>query len=94
MGFPLQTLSASKRRSATSAKAPHQPFGDIAERPGLCRPTALVRARFGAESYDDFLADADARLKKHLSRQQFDDMCGRYTQALKKDGKVSGVWVL
>jgi len=36
------------------------------------------------ESYDAFLADADANLKKHLGRQQFEDTCGRYTQALQK----------
>jgi hypothetical protein len=37
-----------------------------------------------AESYDAFLADADANLKAHLSRQQFEGMCGLYTKALKK----------
>jgi hypothetical protein len=37
-----------------------------------------------AESYDAFLADADTNLKEHLSRQQFQDTCGRYTQALQK----------
>ncbi|HEX2658565.1 MAG TPA: hypothetical protein VHU40_09840 [Polyangia bacterium] len=37
-----------------------------------------------AESYDAFLADADANLKTHLSRQQFEGICGLYTQPLKK----------
>lgn len=37
-----------------------------------------------AESYDAFLADADANLKKQLSRQQFEGLCGLYTKPLKK----------
>ena len=37
-----------------------------------------------AESYDAFLVDADANLKTHLSRQQFEGVCGLYTQQLKK----------
>ena len=37
-----------------------------------------------AQSYDAFLADADATLKKNLSRQQFEGLCGLYTQPLKK----------
>ncbi len=37
-----------------------------------------------AESYEAFLADADANLKKQLSRQQFEGMCGLYTKPLKK----------
>jgi hypothetical protein len=37
-----------------------------------------------AESYDAFLADADATLKTHLSRQQFEGVCGLYAQQLKK----------
>ena len=37
-----------------------------------------------AESYDAFLADGDANLKAHLSRQQFEGLCGLYTQPLKK----------
>lgn len=36
-----------------------------------------------AESYDAFLADADAKLKKELSRQQFEGLCGLYTKPLK-----------
>jgi hypothetical protein len=36
------------------------------------------------ESYDAFLADADANLKKQLSRQQFEGMCGLYSKPLKK----------
>jgi hypothetical protein len=41
-----------------------------------------------AESYDAFLADADANLKMHLSRQQFEGMCGLYTQPLKQGYKL------
>ncbi len=37
-----------------------------------------------AESYEAFLADADANMKKQLSRQQFEGMCGMYTQPLRK----------
>jgi hypothetical protein len=37
-----------------------------------------------AESYDAFLADADAGMKKQLSHQQFEGLCGMYTKALKK----------
>ncbi len=37
-----------------------------------------------AESYEAFLADGDANLKKQLSRQQFEGMCGLYTKPLKK----------
>ena len=41
-----------------------------------------------AESYEAFLADADANLKTHLSRQQFEGLCGLYTQPLKKGYKL------
>jgi len=37
-----------------------------------------------AESYDAFLADADANMKKQLSRQQFEGLCGLYAKPLKK----------
>ena len=37
-----------------------------------------------AESYDAFLADAGANLKKQLSRQQFEGMCVLYTKSLKQ----------
>jgi hypothetical protein len=37
-----------------------------------------------AESYDAFLADADANMKKQLSHQQFEGLCGLYTKPLKK----------
>ncbi|HEY8926051.1 MAG TPA: hypothetical protein VIU64_16820 [Polyangia bacterium] len=40
------------------------------------------------ESYDAFLTDADANLKTHLSRQQFEGLCGLYTQPLKKGYKL------
>src|SRR5512147_1966646 len=41
-----------------------------------------------AQSYDAFLADADANLKTHLTRQQFEGLCGLYTQPLKKGYKL------
>jgi hypothetical protein len=37
-----------------------------------------------AESYDAFLADADANMKKQLSHQQFEGFCGLYTKPLKQ----------
>lgn len=37
-----------------------------------------------AESYDAFLADAEANMKKRLSRQQFEGLCGLYTKPLRK----------
>ena len=40
-----------------------------------------------AESYDDFLTDADAQLKSNLSRQQFEGLCGLYTAPLRKGYK-------
>ena len=40
------------------------------------------------QSYDAFLADADANLKKNLSRQQFEGLCGLYSQPLKKGYKL------
>jgi len=49
--------------------------------------TKMINA-VAAESYDAFLADADANLKTHLSRQQFEGLCGLYTQPLKKGYKL------
>jgi len=37
-----------------------------------------------AQSYDDFLTDADDHLKSNLSRQQFEGICGLYTAPLRK----------
>jgi len=37
-----------------------------------------------AQSYEDFLSDADAQLKSNLSRQQFEGICGLYTAPLRK----------
>jgi hypothetical protein len=37
-----------------------------------------------AQSYDDFLTDADAKLKSQFSRQQFEGICGLYTAPLRK----------
>ena len=37
-----------------------------------------------AQSYEDFLTDADPQLKSQFSRQQFEGMCGLYTAPLRK----------
>jgi hypothetical protein len=37
-----------------------------------------------AQSYEDFLTDADAKLKSQFSRQQFEGICGLYTAPLLK----------
>ena len=42
-----------------------------------------------AESYDAFLSDADANMKKQLSRQQFEGLCGLYTKPLKQGYTLS-----
>jgi hypothetical protein len=36
------------------------------------------------QSYDGFLADADAHLKSQLTRQQFENISGRYVVPLRK----------
>jgi hypothetical protein len=41
-----------------------------------------------AQSYDDFLTHANARLKSQLSRQQFEGICGLYTTPLRKGYKL------
>jgi hypothetical protein len=62
-------------------------------KPALAAPVApagvervLVRMieAVKAQSYDDFLTDADAQLKSNLSRQQFEGLCGLYTAPLRK----------
>jgi hypothetical protein len=37
-----------------------------------------------AQSYEDFLTDADAKFKSQFSRQQFEGICGLYTAPLLK----------
>jgi len=63
------------------------------ERPALAAPVApagvervLVKMieAVKAQSYDDFLTDADDHLKTNLSRQQFEGICGLYTAPLRK----------
>jgi len=65
----------------------------VPERPALATPAApagvervLVRMieAVKAQSYDDFLTDADDHLKTNLSRQQFEGICGLYTAPLRK----------
>ena len=41
-----------------------------------------------AQSYDDFLTNANPRLKSQLSRQQFEGICGLYTAPLRKGYKL------
>lgn len=37
-----------------------------------------------AQSFDDFLADANTNFKSHVSREQFGWICGYYTERLRK----------
>ena len=60
-----------------AAAAPAAPPGTEAI---LVRMIEAVKA----QSYDDFLVDADARLKSQFSRQQFEGICGLYTASLRK----------
>jgi hypothetical protein len=72
-------------------------FAGLGAKPATAAPTAPAAAEavllkmieaVKAQSYDDFLADADANLKLRLSRQQFEGMCGLYTAPLKKGYKL------
>jgi hypothetical protein len=63
------------------------------ERPVLAAPAAPVGVErvlvkmieaVKAQSYDNFLTDADDHLKSNLSRQQFEGICGLYTAPLRK----------
>ena len=64
-----------------------------AQKPALATPAAPAGAErvlvkmieaVKAQSYEDFLTDADAQLKSNLSRQQFEGICGLYTAPLRK----------
>ena len=64
-----------------------------AAKPALAAPPAPASAErvlikmieaVKAQSYEDFLTDADAKLKSQFSRQQFEGMCGLYTAPLRK----------
>jgi hypothetical protein len=72
LAFCLLLVAATPARAAGTAPPP-------AEK-ALKQMIEAVKA----ESYDAFLVDADANLKKQLSRQQFEGMCGLYTKPLKK----------
>ncbi len=63
------------------------------EKPAVAAPVAPTAAErvllkmieaVKAQSYDDFLTDADAKLKSQFSRQQFEGICGLYTAPLRK----------
>ncbi len=64
-----------------------------AEKPALAAAAAPASAErvllkmieaVKAQSYEDFLTDADAQLKSQFSRQQFEGTCGLYTAPLRK----------
>ena len=57
---------------------------EIAAPPEALKALVRMVEAVKAESYDAFLVDADANLKTHLSRQQFEGVCGLYAQQLKK----------
>jgi hypothetical protein len=68
-------------------------LGLLADKNAVAAPTApagteavLIRMieAVKAQSYDDFLANADSQLKSQLSRQQFEGFCGLYTAPLRK----------
>jgi len=68
-----------------------------AEQPALAAPGAPAAAErvlvkmieaVKAQSYDDFLSDADAQLKSQFSRQQFEGTCGMYTAPLRKGYRI------
>ncbi len=63
-----------------------------AARPALASPTAPADAQvllvrlldaIKAQSFDDFLTDANAHFKSHASREQFQRICGHYTERLR-----------
>ena len=70
------TGAASQARAAGTAPA--------AAQGSLLKMIEAVKA----ESYEAFLVDADAQVKKQLSRQQFEGMCGLYSKALRKGYKL------
>lgn len=64
-----------------------------AGKPALAAPVAPTAAErvllkiieaVKTQSYEDFLTDADAKLKSQFSRQQFEGICGLYTAPLRK----------
>jgi hypothetical protein len=63
---------------------PHLARAEAAAPPEAAKLLGRLIDAVKAESYDAFLADADANMKKQLSRQQFEGMCGMYTKPLKK----------
>lgn len=65
--------------------APEKPALAAAAPPaGVERVLVKMIEAVKAQSYDDFLSDADALLKSNLSRQQFEGLCGLYTAPLRK----------
>ena len=86
-----------KRNLLASFAAASLALALIGEKPVLAAPGAPVGTEavlvkmieaVKAQSYDDFLINADARLKSQLSRQQFEGICGLYTAPLRKGYKL------
>jgi len=62
--------------------------------PGAERTLLRMIDAVKAQSYDDFLVDADAQLKAHFSRQQFEGICGLYTEPLRKGYRLEYLGLL
>jgi len=65
---------ATERQAAAAPSAP----------PGTEAILVKMIEAVKAQSYDDFLVNADSKLKSGLSRQQFEGICGLYTAPLRK----------
>ena len=61
-----------------------QPVLAAAAPPGVERVLGKMIEAVKAQSYEDFLAEADAQFKSLFSRQQFEGICGMYTAPLRK----------
>jgi hypothetical protein len=78
LGLALTLLAVSATPAHAEAAAPADAQKMV---------TRMIDA-VAAQSYEGFLVDADANLKAHLSRQQFEGLCGLYSQPLKKGYKL------
>jgi hypothetical protein len=76
-GLAVSTLCLVLAGERQAVAAPSPPPGTEAM---LVKMIEAVKA----QSYDDFLSYADAKLKSGLSRQQFEGICGLYTAPLRK----------
>lgn len=82
----LVPLAATLACLALTAAAPAQaaPSAPPAAQAVLIKMIDAVKA----QSFDDFLTDASARLKSQFTRQQFEGICGLYTAPLRKGYKL------